>query len=137
MTQLRSRLFKPPRLSSLSSFSSLRLRLVGGGVFLSSWMESRSMLLYICVQQKILLCREHQPMRPFLSTGQNLLSKFPPESMNLVMFFDQITQCRCDMLKVCQGGKEKGPASEALKCFSTTAPDSSPLKTQQKYWETL
>lgn len=122
MTQLRSRLFRPPRLSSRSSFSSLRLRLVGGGVFLSSWMESRSMLLYTCVQQKILLCRENQLTGPFLSKGENLLLKFPPESLNLVTFFDQITQCRCDRLKVCQGGKEKDPASETLKCFSTTMP---------------
>lgn len=91
------------------------------------------MLLYTCVQQKILLCRENQPTGPFLSKGKNLFLKFPPESVNLVMSFDQITQCKCDVLKVCQRGKEKDPASETLKRFFTTAPNASPLKTQQKY----
>lgn len=48
ITQLRSRPLSPARPSVRSSFSSLRLRLVGGGVRRSSSSESRSMLLYTC-----------------------------------------------------------------------------------------
>lgn len=46
ITQLRSRPLSPARPSVRSSFSSLRLRLVGGGVRRSSSSDSRSMLLY-------------------------------------------------------------------------------------------
>lgn len=44
-SQDRSLDFRPPRLSRRSLPSSLRLRLVGGGVLFSSWRERRSMLL--------------------------------------------------------------------------------------------
>lgn len=55
MIQLRSRPLSPARLSERSSFSSLRLRLVGGGVRRSSSSESRSMLLYTCGRGWLLL----------------------------------------------------------------------------------
>lgn len=74
ITQLRSRLFKPPRLSSRSSFSSLRLRLVGGGVFLSSWMERRSMLLYTCTKQK----SPEKAYLPYLALFWSRGAIFPP-----------------------------------------------------------
>lgn len=45
-SQERSRAFRLLRLSILSPPSSLRLRLVGGGVLFSSCRDSRSMLLY-------------------------------------------------------------------------------------------
>lgn len=92
ITQLRSRLFKPPRLSSRSSFSSLRLRLVGGGVFLSSWMERRSMLLYTCTKQKSPLYRESifTLPGPLLIKGSNLSSQWKtfPGSMTVATLLD-------------------------------------------------
>lgn len=48
MSQQRSLDLRPPTPPAPSPPSSLRLRLVGGGVLLSSCRDSRSMLLYTC-----------------------------------------------------------------------------------------
>lgn len=66
ITQLRSRPLSPARPSERSSFSSLRLRLVGGGVRRSSSSESRSMLLYTCGHRG---CAGDGLWQPYLPSG--------------------------------------------------------------------
>lgn len=80
ITQLRSRPFSPARPSEWSSFSSLRLRLVGGGARRSSSSESLSMLLYTCGHRVCAGDRHQQPHLPkvFLASNAQELEPFLP-----------------------------------------------------------